>query len=65
MTIHYEIVGPYIAATIMSLGALSLFIWGVFSGAFHGADEAALRFFHREMSNDGTAEQRPQQPGPP
>lgn len=56
MTIYYEIVGPYVAATMMSLGALSIFVWGVFSGAFHGADDAALRFYHREVGDDGAAE---------
>jgi hypothetical protein len=65
MTIHYEIVGPYIAATLMSIGALCMFIWGVFSGAFHGSDEAALRFFQRETGDVGTAEQRSREPGPP
>ncbi len=57
MITHFEIVGPYLAALMMSLGALCIFIWGVFSGAFSGADDAALRFFHREMGDDGTAEQ--------
>jgi hypothetical protein len=53
MTIHFEIVGPYVAATMMSLGALCMFIWGVFSGAFRGADDAALRFYQREVDDDG------------
>jgi len=61
MITHYEIVGPYVAAMMMSLGALSIFIWGVFSGAFRGADDAALRFFEREVDNDGHPEERPGQ----
>ena len=44
MTIYFEIVGPYIAALMMSLGALCVFIWGVLSGAFRGADDASIRF---------------------
>lgn len=63
MTIYFEIVGPYIAAMMMSLGALSIFIWGVFSGAFRGADEAAMRFYQREVGDDGLAEKRSRQPG--
>lgn len=63
MTIYFEIVGPYLAALMMSLGALAIFIWGVFSGAFRGADEVALRFFQREVGDVGTAEQRSEQPG--
>jgi hypothetical protein len=58
MITHYEIVGPYVAAMMMSLGALSIFIWGVFSGAFRGADDAALRFYHREVDDDGHPEER-------
>ena len=37
----FEITGPYASAMLMSLGALCVFIWGVLSGAFHGADEAS------------------------
>jgi len=59
MITHYEIVGPYVAAMMMSLGALSIFIWGVFSGAFRGADDAALRFYQREVDDDGNPEERP------
>ncbi len=57
MTVYFEIVGPYVAALMMSLGALCIFIWGVFSGAFSGADDAALRFFHREMGDERAAEE--------
>ena len=41
----FEVIGPYASALLMSLGALCIFIWGVLSGAFHNADEAALRFY--------------------
>jgi hypothetical protein len=54
MTIHFEIVGPYIAALMMSLGALCVFIWGVLSGAFSGADDASIRFLQREVGDDGS-----------
>ena len=57
MITHYEIVGPYVAAMMMSLGALSIFVWGVFSGAFRGADDAALRFYQREVDDDGHPEE--------
>ena len=56
MITYYEIVGPYVAAMMMSLGALCIFIWGVFSGAFNGADDAATRFYRREVGDDGPAE---------
>lgn len=62
MITNFEIVGPYVAALMMSLGALCLFVWGIFSGAFHGSDEAALRFFEREVGNDGSAKERPGKP---
>jgi len=45
MITNFEIVGPYLAALMMSLGALCIFIWGVFSGALIGGDDAAKRFF--------------------
>lgn len=48
----YEIMGPYLLAIMMGLGAVCIFIWGVLSGAFHNTDEAALRFFRTEMEND-------------
>lgn len=63
MITNFEIVGPYLAALMMSLGALCIFIWGVFSGAFRGADEAAMRFYQREVGDDGLAEKRSRQPG--
>ena len=43
-------------ALLMSIGALCIFIWGVLSGAFSGADDAALRFYRMEMENDRTDE---------
>ena len=48
----FEVTGPYLSALLMSLGALCAFIWGVLSGAFHGADDAAIRFYEREVEND-------------
>ncbi len=48
----FEITGPYVGALMMSLGALCLFIWGVFSGALRNTDEASKQFFEREMEND-------------
>jgi hypothetical protein len=54
----FEITGPYAGAMMMSLAALFLFIWGVFSGALSGTDEAASGFFEREMENERPAAQR-------
>lgn len=48
----FEITGPYAGALLMSLGALCLFIWGVFAGAFHNVDEAATGYYEREVEND-------------
>lgn len=48
----FEITGPYAGAMLMSLGALCVFVWGVLSGAFHGADDAAIRFYEREVENE-------------
>ena len=55
--VGFEVTGPYASAMLMSLGALCVFIWGVLSGAFHGADDAAIRFYETEMESDGTARQ--------
>jgi hypothetical protein len=53
MITDFEVVGPYITALLMSLGALCIFIWGVLSGAFSGAaDDAAMRFYQREIGDD-------------
>jgi hypothetical protein len=48
----FEVTGPYAGAMLMSLGALCVFVWGVLSGAFHGADEASVRFYEMEMESD-------------
>jgi hypothetical protein len=53
----FEIIGPYAVALLMSMGAVCIFVWGVLSGAFSGADEAAIRFYRAEVENDGTGEQ--------
>ena len=52
----FEIIGPYLVALLMSIGALCIFIWGVLSGALSGADEAAISFYRAEMENDGRSE---------
>jgi nitrogen fixation-related uncharacterized protein len=39
-----EIMGPYAVAVLMGIGAVFIFIWGVLSGAFRGADVAAFKF---------------------
>ena len=48
----FEVIGPYVVATLMSIGALCIFVWGVLSGAFSGTDEAAIRFYRMEVEND-------------
>jgi hypothetical protein len=58
MIIYFEIVGPYVAALMMSLGALCIFIWAVLSGALIGGDDAAMRFYQREVGDDGNSEER-------
>ena len=50
----YEILGPYLIALLMGMGAVCIFIWGVLSGAFANTDEAALEFFRAEMENERT-----------
>lgn len=52
----YEVVGPFIVAMLMSLGAVCIFVWAVLSGALTGVDEAALRFYRTEVDNDPTGE---------
>jgi nitrogen fixation-related uncharacterized protein len=49
----FEVIGPYAVSLLMSIGAVCTFIWAVLSGAFNGADEAALRFYETEVDNDG------------
>ena len=48
----FEVVGPYAIALLMSIGAVCIFVWGVLSGAFSSADEAAITFYRAEMEND-------------
>ena len=52
----FEILGPYIIALLMSIGAVCVFVWAVLSGAFNGADEAALRFYRAEVADDRDAD---------
>lgn len=52
----FEILGPYIIALLMSIGAVCVFVWAVLSGAFNGADQAALRFYRAEVGDDRDAE---------
>jgi hypothetical protein len=60
----FEVTGPYAGAMLMSLAALFLFVWGVFSGALSDTDRAAKEFFEREMQNDRSATQRPGESDP-
>ena len=53
--VDFEVIGPYAVALIMGIGAVCIFIWAVLSGAFKGADEEAVRFYHREVDDDGHA----------
>jgi nitrogen fixation-related uncharacterized protein len=49
----FEILGPYVVALLMSIGAVCVFVWGVLSGAFTDAEEeVAVRFYRVEMEND-------------
>jgi nitrogen fixation-related uncharacterized protein len=50
----YEILGPYLIAVLMGMGAVCIFIWAVLSGALNNTDEAALEFFRAEMENERT-----------
>ena len=59
----FEIVGPYAVALLMSIGAVCVFVWGVLSGAFGSADEAALTFYRAEMENDRQQAERTRQAG--
>jgi cbb3-type cytochrome oxidase maturation protein len=52
----FEVIGPYAVALLMSIGAVCIFIWAVLSGAFNDADEEALRFYHREVDDDGATQ---------
>jgi cbb3-type cytochrome oxidase maturation protein len=48
----FDVLGPYLIALLMSMGALAVFVWGVLAGTFDRADEAALRFFRMEMDHE-------------
>jgi hypothetical protein len=48
----YDVLGPFLVATLVSFGAVCIFVWAVLSGAFNGADEASLNFFQTELDND-------------
>jgi len=60
----FEVTGPYAGAMMMSLAALCLFVWGVFSGALSHTDKASTDFFEREMENERSAAQRSGKPHP-
>jgi hypothetical protein len=60
----FEITGPYAGAMLMSIAALCIFVWGIFSGALTNTDRAAAGFFEREMDNERSAAQRSGKPGP-
>ena len=48
----FEVIGPYAISLLMSIGAVCIFVWAVLSGSFKGADEEAVRFYHREVDDD-------------
>jgi nitrogen fixation-related uncharacterized protein len=54
--VDFEVAGPYIVALLMSIGALFVFVWGVLSGALTDTDEAAARFYRKEVDDDGLRE---------
>jgi nitrogen fixation-related uncharacterized protein len=49
---EFEVIGPYVVALVMSMGAVCIFIWAVLAGAFNSADDEALRFYNREVDDD-------------
>ena len=51
----FDMLGPYLIAIAMSIGAVCLFIWAVLSGALSDTDEAALRFYRTEVGDDRDA----------
>jgi len=51
---NFEIMGPYVIALLMSIGAVCVFVWAVLSGALAGTDDAATRFYRAEMENERT-----------
>jgi hypothetical protein len=50
----FEILGPLIIASLMSIGALCILIWAVLSGALNDADDVAVKFCRAEVG-DGDA----------
>jgi hypothetical protein len=54
MIMDYDVLGPFMVATMVSLGAVCIFVWAVLSGAFYGADDASINFFRTEQENDRT-----------
>lgn len=52
----FEVMGPYVIAFMMSMGALCVFIWGVLSGAFTNVNDAAINFYRAEVGDDGARE---------
>jgi hypothetical protein len=52
--IDYDVLGPFLVATLVSVGAVCIFVWAVLSGAFHGVDDASINFFRTELENDRT-----------
>jgi nitrogen fixation-related uncharacterized protein len=58
----FEVIGPYVIALLMGMGAVCVFIWAVLAGAFKGADEEALRFYHREVDDERTTTRSRERP---
>ena len=50
----FEILGPLIIASLMSIGALCILVWAVLSGALNDADEVAIRFCRAEVGDGDT-----------
>jgi hypothetical protein len=49
----FEILGPLVIATLMSIGALCVLVWAVLSGALSDADDVAVKFCRMEIGDDG------------
>lgn len=45
-------IAQYLTATLMSLAALCLFIWGVLSGMFKNVEAIKMRAYHSEVVDD-------------
>lgn len=52
----FDLLGPYIVASTMSIGAVCIFVWAVLSGALSNTDDAAQRFYRMEVGDDRDAE---------